>query len=270
MADLIDFDRKFMEYVAPMIRGMGELPDGALEERMNEAAKAWSAAAADWLGGLSPDEYFAKMQPEDLAEQLRAYAQGGMQVPEPLYRRIAQTPECADALARMARDADLRCEARASALRLLCDRNARGLPELCADMLPEGGDLAEIAADWLGRAGKDAVEPLFDRYDAADAQARAVILDVLSRYPGDARVTELIAERLRNDHERRALYAALAERLGDASLIGVLTQLAGLSELSYFDYMEIANAIEALGGEIGEARAFYGDPDYETLWRQDA
>ena len=38
-----------------------------------------------------------------------------------------------------------------------------------------------------------------------------------------------------------------------------------LFDLRYFDYAELRDAVELLGGEIGEERTFYGDPDYEAL-----
>ena len=38
-----------------------------------------------------------------------------------------------------------------------------------------------------------------------------------------------------------------------------------LTDLNYLDYIEIRNAVESLGGDPGEERTFYGDPDYEAM-----
>ena len=38
-----------------------------------------------------------------------------------------------------------------------------------------------------------------------------------------------------------------------------------LSDIGYVDYIELRNAIESLGGDPGEERTFYGDPDYEAM-----
>ena len=54
-------------------------------------------------------------------------------------------------------------------------------------------------------------------------------------------------------------------KLGDCRAIAPLQQLLGLSDLGYMDYIELRNAIEALGGDPGEERTFYGDPDYEAM-----
>lgn len=37
-----------------------------------------------------------------------------------------------------------------------------------------------------------------------------------------------------------------------------------LTDLRYLDYIELRDAVEALGGDAGEERAFYGDPDFEA------
>ena len=41
--------------------------------------------------------------------------------------------------------------------------------------------------------------------------------------------------------------------------------MLNLFDLRYLDYIELRDAVEALGGDAGEARSFYGDPDFEAL-----
>ena len=90
-------------------------------------------------------------------------------------------------------------------------------------------------------------------------------MDVLCSYPGAPGVAERLTERLYNDPEHRGYYAMQAEKLGDEALIEPLLRLSQLSDLGYYDYKEIVNSIEALGGDPGPERQFYGDPDYEAL-----
>lgn len=47
--------------------------------------------------------------------------------------------------------------------------------------------------------------------------------------------------------------------------MGPLRAALSLSDLTYFEYLEIRNDIEALGEEVEGEREFYGDPDYEYL-----
>ena len=79
------------------------------------------------------------------------------------------------------------------------------------------------------------------------------------------RVYELCMSKLRNSPEYRAFYASLLGKLGDPRAIETLTSFLTLSDLTYLDYIEIANAIESLGGEVDTEREFTGDPYYESL-----
>lgn len=265
MAKLIDFDKKYMAFAAKSLKSFSDLKEDELEKALNDTVSKWVTTDDAELGGRTPDEYFAAMAPRELADNLAAYCAASMNVPEPLYRRIAGTAECAEHLVGIARNRNLSEKARGTALRLLIDMEADGLSALAADILSEGGALEDEAADWLKGAGDDVVEPLFERYEAADEGAREAILDVLCAHPGIQRTAELLKERLLSDHERRALHASYAARLGDESLLAPLFRLCKMSDLTYFDYMEIRNAIEALGGEPGAERQFYGDPDFERL-----
>ena len=65
--------------------------------------------------------------------------------------------------------------------------------------------------------------------------------------------------------EQRAFAARLLGRYGDARAIEPLKALISMSDITYYEYMELRNAVEALGGEIEHEREFYGDPDYEYL-----
>ena len=72
-------------------------------------------------------------------------------------------------------------------------------------------------------------------------------------------------DKLRNRPEERAFYASLLEKLGDPRALEALEKMLKLTDLNYLDYIEIRNAVESLGGDPGEERTFYGDPDYEAM-----
>ncbi len=66
--------------------------------------------------------------------------------------------------------------------------------------------------------------------------------------------------------DRRALYATYLARLGDERALDALSRVVNLTDLDYLDYLEVRNAIEALGGQAPEdMRRFDGDPAYESL-----
>lgn len=265
MAKLIDFDKKYMAFAAGSLKDLANLKEDELEGALNDSVSRWLATKDADLNGKTPDEYFADLSPGALTNNLLAYCEAGMRPPEPLYRRIAKTRECVPPLLEIAGKRTLSGKARGTAFRLLIDMEADDLTDLAADMLLGEGELANEAADWLKAAGYGAVEPLLIRYEAADEDAQEAILDVLCAYPGVGRTAEILAERLLSRHEKRALHASYAARLGDEALLPPLEALARLSDLTYYDYLEIRNAIEALGGDPGAERQFYGDPDFERL-----
>jgi len=67
--------------------------------------------------------------------------------------------------------------------------------------------------------------------------------------------------------DRRALFASYLAKLGDDRALPALMKAALDDHINYLDYVEVVNAIEALGGERPPERDFSGDPYYESLKR---
>ena len=103
------------------------------------------------------------------------------------------------------------------------------------------------------------------RYEGASDYAQMLMLDVCANFPGDERVFERLLDKLRNRPEQRALYASFLGKLGDARALDTLKSFLTLTDLTYFDYIELRSAVEELGGDPGEERTFYGDPDFEAI-----
>ena len=265
MAALIDFDKQYMLFAAGKLRGREEIKDDELTQALNDAMREWLSTKADYLGGKTPDEYFADMDARSVVNLLAEYCAAKMNVPEPLYGRISGDTACIPMLKALTTDCAACGAARATALRLLCDMNADGLAEICAAALLGDEESAETAAEWLKHAGYQIIDVLKGRYVQADSEGKAAILDVLACYPGMDATADMLIERLYNDRDRRAMYANMAGRLGDERLLEPLIRLSQLTDMDYFDYKEIVNAIEMLGGDPGVEREFYGDPDYEAL-----
>ena len=125
--------------------------------------------------------------------------------------------------------------------------------------------LADMAADILSDRAREVADALLSAYPDAPAIAQNMILDICVNAPGDERIFTYLVQKLRNDPEQRAMNAALLEKLGDERAIEPLKQMLTLFDLTYFDYLALRDAVESLGGDAGEERTFYGDPDYEAL-----
>ena len=267
----IDLEHLFHHYVADHLHKAGKLDEDAAGEMAEKLYAEWADAPCAALDGCSPRAWFARFDtPEALVETLTAYARADMEPPELLLERFFDVGAiCAAPLEALARNAGESAALRAQALDLL-----NGLDEARAVCVATDAVLAaqesdafcELAAEILAsRVDADVAARLLDGYDAAPDFARTLILETLCNFPGDARVYERMLEMLKNRPEQRADAARLLGRYGDARAIEPLKALLDLTDIGYYEYMEVRNAVEALGGEVESEREFYGDPDYEYL-----
>lgn len=267
---IYDFDAKFFEYAQTWMALHPNMTEKQVESSYNEIMLGFLNAPAKWLGGETPGTYFNRYdQPKDMMKLLEEYDKRDIGLPEPLYARIVALGEvCAEPLTRIAANEDRPESIRASAIAMLRDIGT-GVPRnLFVDLVcncKKSNELSEMASDILAASDASVVDELMDRYEAAPEYAQMLILDICCNFPGSERVFELCMSKLRNRPDQRAFYASLIEKLGNPAAIESLRELAQMSDLTYLDYIEIRNAIESLGGDAGEERTFYGDPDYEAM-----
>lgn len=270
---IYDFDEKFYDYVRTWMALHPNLTEKQVEESYNEIMLNWLNAPAKWLNGEKPGEYFLRYsEPRELMKLLEEYDKRDIGLPEPLYSRVVSVGEpCVAPLERMVRNSDNPDSLRATALAILRDIGGDGIKPLLVDLVcmsnleSEDGDLCEMAADELSEGDGSAVQALLERYDSVSDFAQMRILEVCVNFPGDERIYQHLVEKLRNRPDDRAFYASYLGKLGDARAIEALKPFLSLTDISYMDYIEIRNAIEELGGDPGEERTFYGDPDYEAM-----
>ena len=267
---LYDFDEKFMDYCREWVALHPGLNPQQIEDHYNEMMLGWLNAPASWLGGQTPGTYFNRYsEPKDLMKLLEEYDKRDMGLPEPLFNRIVTLGEtCAQSLTAIVSNVDKPETLRATAIALLRDIGSQAPHKLYVDLVcacKQPNELSEMASDILAGAGGDIVDELMERYDDASDYAQTLILDICSNYPGDERAVRRCIDKLRMNPDNRAYFASLLEKMGDDSALPVLQQALQLTELSYLGYIELRNAVESLGGDPGEERTFYGDPDYEAM-----
>lgn len=267
----IDLEHLFHHYVADHLHKAGELDEDAAGEMAEKLYAEWADKPCAALDGCSPRAWFARLDtPEALVEALTAYARADMEPPELLLDRFFDVGAvCAAPLEALARDGGESAALRAQALDLLNGLDEARAVRVATDAVlaaQESDAFCELAAEILAsRVDADIADRLLDGYDAAPDFARTLILEALCNFPGDARVYERMLEMLKNRPEQRADAARLLGRYGDARAIEPLKALLDLTDIGYYEYMEVRNAVEALGGEVENEREFYGDPDYEYL-----
>lgn len=265
-----DFDEKFYDYARTWMAMHPGMTEKQVEDSYNEIMLNWLNAPAKWLDGEKPGEYFLRYsEPKDLLKLLEEYDKRDIGLPEPLYSRVVSVGEpCVPGLMRIVQNGDRPESLRATALAILRDIGSDEARPLYIDLAVTGGEedeISEMAADILSSGDGAEIEALLERYERSPEFGQLRILEICANFPGDDRILEYMLDKLRNRPEQRALYASFLGKLGDPRAIDVLKSFLTLTDISYLDYIELRNAVEELGGDPGEERAFYGDPDYEAM-----
>ena len=269
----INFDRAFERYMAEWMKENSEKYKDdmdVIEDMMPDVYLEFLKKPADFLDGIAPQDYFEQFDNADmLVNWLCGYIAQGVPVPDLLLERVTAlgNPAEKSLLALVARD-DLPEETQMTAISLLREMESKAPMQRYIDYiasLEEPSDKGDLCAEALMSMGESVVEPILAALSGAGQTGRDIFADVLSNYPGDERIYELMIERFVTRDERRALFASYLAKLGDERAIPILKEAAQSPDINYLDYVEVVNAIEALGGERPPEREFAGDPYYESL-----
>ena len=269
----INFDRAFERYMAEWIKENSEKYKDdmdVIEDMMPDVYLEFLKKPADFLDGVAPQDYFEQFDNADmLVNWLCDYIAQGVPVPDLLLERVTAlgNPAEKSLLALVARD-DLPEKTQMTAISLLREMESKAPMQRYIDFiasLEEPSDKGDLCAEALMSMGESVVEPILAALSGAGQTGRDIFADVLSNYPGDERIYELMIERFVTRDERRALFASYLAKLGDERAIPMLKEAAQSPDINYLDYVEVVNAIEALGGERPPEREFSGDPYYESL-----
>lgn len=272
MIKCIDFDEKFGQYAEGWIaanRSKYKNMD-LLEEQIPEVYLRWLNMPADWLDGKTPGEWFNQFDDAaELVELMRAYQKAKINLPDPLMERVTDLgEEAVGPLMQLVREYDKDRGLAIAALNLLIELGSSAPMEMCIDIIAKAdgqNELTDVASELLGGLGEEVIEPVISRMESVSRTAEDCFLDVLCNFPGDERIYTYTVNAFNRRYDRRALYASYLGKLGDARAIEILLKAMDMSDISYLDYIEIVNAIEALGGEVSADREFNGDPYYESL-----
>ena len=266
---IIDFDRLYFDYARTWLKAHPGLTEAQIDDAYNDIMAEWIEQPLAELDGATPGTYFERFDACELAKLLREYLAADINVPEPLYSRIVFLgSEVAPVLRDMLADENETEKARAEALSLLRDmEDAEAVSQLEALVLNAKiqGELPEMAADVLSSGQPAAAKRLIAAYPTASEYAGQLILDIACNYPGDPEVTKLMLEALRSQPDSIAANASRLGKYGDEQAIPELKKCLNLTELNYLDYIELCDAIEALGGDADRSRSFFGDPYFEAL-----
>ena len=279
--ECIDFEAKRKEYLQKQLENIteNELDADELDERIDTLSEQWEHLAMDWLSGKTPYEYFRQISdPAELAGIFLRYLVVGIAVPGPLTdamleRKQELYPLLLFALKQFETETAAKEVEERVKYGVIVFFSEAQLPhpyELYLNWLIktyEKNDLCEEIVSLFCEAGQEYVEKFYQAYYMTDSvYAQDCLIDVLSYYPGDDRIVELIGNNLLISATHRAFYANCLEKLGDPKALEFLEEALKTPDINYYDYTSIKNAIESLGGrEMDVDRAFPQDKDYQRL-----
>lgn len=269
----IDFDKKFEQYTAVWVKNNAEKYKNnmdVIEGMMPDIYMEFLNKKATWLGGKSPAEYFEQYDnAQELIVWMCAYYEQKVPVPDLLLERITDLGAASEArLLALISDQEAPHEAKLTAISLLRELESSKPMQTYIDYIAamtEPDEMGDMCAESLQAMGSAVVEPVLAALDGAADAARDVFADILSNFPGDIRIFDLLMERFASCEDKRALFASYLAKLGDDRALPALEAAAQDESVNYLDYVEIVSAIEALGGDRPAEREFAGDPYYESL-----
>lgn len=271
----INFDQKFEQYMTVWVKNnSAKYKDNmdVIEGMMPEIYMEFLARPATWLGGKAPQSYFDQYDDAAmLVDWMCEYEKKKVPVPDLLLDRIGELgAQAEDALLALLTRKKVPVSALMTAVSLLREIESTAPMQLYIERiaaLTEPDEKGDMYAESLLAMGTQAVEPILAALEGAGEIGRDIFADILSNYPGDDRIFELLMERFAHCEDRIALFASYLAKFGDDRALSALEQAARGENINYLDFVEVSSAIEALGGERPAEREFSGDPYYESLRR---
>lgn len=271
MRKCIDFDSKFADYTSRWMKEHAKEYRNfdAMEADMPRVYMNFLNTPARWLDGVTPGAYFTQFEdPKDLVDWMVEYVNREIPVPDLLLDQIQTVGKpCEKRLVMLLKDEAAPEEAKMTAIGLLREMESTQPKMLYIEWQQNRevvDDLADNGLDSLKAMGSTVVQPLLQALPHANAAGQEAILDVLADYPGNEQVFQLALRLFKENKQRRALFASYLGKLGDDRALPDLIAVAQDDNTGYIDFIELRNAIEALGG-VAPEREFDNDPEYDAL-----
>lgn len=274
---IIDFDNKFRLYLANWLEKNAEKFESPeeMEAQALNVYSLWIDESAEWLNGLRPAEYFAKVKTTDeLVEKLVEYLNLKIGIPDLLLDEISKRGNDAKSsltkLFNLSYEIDEKCktEARMIAINLLSESDDSFLYGEYVKILLEkdaNEEIVNLIIEKLKYADKEIAEELIHELkNLDDEEIDMRCMDVLVNFPADDRIYQMLIGMF-NEYSNTALLAAYLGKYGDDRAIDILEEALDWEGINYLDYIEIRNSIEELGKEVDHVRSFEGDTYYESL-----
>lgn len=272
---VFNFDEHFAEFMSKWMNDHDHEYENydEMEADLPRIYMSFLNTRAPWLGSITPGSYFTQFEdPKVLVDWMRQYCDERVPLPEPLLEQIVFVGKpCEKRLIALLQDEDADQNARMTAVELLRELESTQPKMIYINWQldrEEKDELKDNAVESLSVMGDTVVQPILQLIEKACPAGQEALLEVLVHYPANEQVFQLAMHLFRERKEKRALFAGYLAKIGDVRALKELTDTASEPNLPYLTYIEIRNAIEALGGNCPE-REYDDDPEYEALRQMD-
>jgi len=236
----------------------------AMEAAVPDLYLEWLEAPNDALEGMSPTEWVDQLPDAQAKMQLLGdYLSQGIPVPDLLLESLADDADAGPLLQEWL-ESPPSDEALMMTINLLGERE-----EIPAEVYlgwvcraQPGDEIAQAACEQLALRAEDFAQMVLERYANATPTGQIMLCDILRRCEPADEIYDILTDAFRVNPS--PLLASYLGYYGDTRALDALHEAHAHVD-DYIAYVEIAGAIEALGGTPRAQRTFDGDADYEAL-----
>lgn len=264
MTERVDFQALYRAYLQRRAAEFEGKKQEELDELATQLYEAWLQAPNEALFGKAPQHYFDDFGDEALIDALLDYADARMQPPDPLLDELVRRADTTAPLLCALLDAPMDEKRTEAVLGLLSEMQYAPMLPACLQLVLGAREVqAEQAAQAMMPFGAQAAElalralPAQQRPEVCDRLA-----DIVSSCGPVEGAREALIELFYTRPDARAFYAHCLSKLGDPSVVDMLMQEMNAPHLTYYDYLALRDAVEALGEVIEIEREFEADADY--------
>lgn len=265
---MIDFDKLFEDYFADWEKTNSskfENPD-EMEAMLPDVYAEWADKPCKELNGLSPKGYFENVgSGKELADMFFKFLNAGIGAPVLMADAMEKHNDAGDLIAAYIKKENLP-EVNIECINMLNECGFTHPLNEYISWIKDGNvsdDLVELAVETLKENANIVSDKLFPMIKDATEKQKEIICEILINAEKNDKTYALLEDLFING-ENLPFYAGLIAAYGDERFSSIL--YAALDECNYFEFIEIRNAIEAIGGIVDDSyRDFSDDPYYKAL-----
>ncbi len=257
MAKTIDFDKLFDDFLNNYLsETLGKISADKIEQEIPAKYVKWLNTQSSELGGKTPQGFIDDLKSNGkLGEYVLQYVKDGEDISSMIAEACGEDE--VDVLMDIIKNYP---EYACPACSILKDISTTKADKLLLDVIlnPESqSELVDMAIETLSDGThENIVNDILNVMDEVDDITQRNLIDVLYVYTGNTRIYEWLVKIFTREDENRALYCAYLGSYGNPDAIDVLLSYADDSIMDYYEFMELRNAVERLGGEMPKDKKY--------------